>query len=60
MKQKIETIYQTYCVGITMSKLPTYRGFAQDNLTTFIDDLTSYFSVKNLLDDNRKILILQA
>ena len=41
-----------------MSKLPIYGGFAQDNLTVFIDDLTSYYSIKNIIDDDRKILIL--
>ena len=43
-----------------MSKLPTYGGFTQDNLSVFIDDLSSYYSVKNITEDNRKILILQA
>ena len=43
-----------------MSKLPTYGGFTQDNLSVFIDDLSSYYSVKNITEDNRKILILWA
>ena len=43
-----------------MSKLPTYGGFAQDNLTAFIDDLTSYYSLKEIDNNNRKILILRA
>ena len=41
-----------------MFKLPIYRNFAQDNLTAFIDDLTSYFFIKNIIDDNKEILIL--
>ena len=49
-----------YCVGVTMSRLPTYRGFAQDNLNAFVDDLTSYYSIKNITDDIRKSDILWA
>ena len=41
-----------------MFNLPTYRGFAQDNLTSFINDLMSYYSVKNIDDNNRKVSIL--
>ena len=42
-----------------MSKLPTYGGYTQDNLNTFIDDLNSYFSIKGITKDDQKIVILQ-
>ena len=38
--------------------LPTYGRYAQDNLTTFLDDLNSYFSIKGIAEDARKITIL--
>ena len=43
-----------------MSFLPTYGGYAQENLNAFIDDLNSYFSIKGITDDTRKKGILRA
>ena len=45
---------------IIISKLLTYSSYTQDNLNAFINDLNSYFSIKEITKDDQKIVILYA